>query len=87
MSEFGEPEGKEPAKEPLRFDDELKNYLQADPFHDLEIVTTSGDRYLVTDRWQVAFGVNQITVIVDGWGSRIIRKNQIVAIHLHEAKV
>jgi len=87
MAEFGEPEPKEPAREPLRFDDELKNYLQADPFHDVEIVTTSGDRYLVTHRWQVAFGVNQITVIVDGWGSRIIRKNQIVAIHLHEAKV
>jgi hypothetical protein len=86
MSEFGEPDGKEPAKEPLRFDDELKRYLEADPFNDVEIVTTSGDRYLITDRWQVAFGQNQITVIPGGYGSRIIRKNQIVAIHVHEQK-
>ena len=87
MSEFGEPEGKEPAKEPLRFDEELRHYLEADPFHDVEIVTTSGDRYQITDRWQVAFGQNSIVVIPGGFGTRIIRKNQIVAIHVQEPTV
>ena len=84
MSEYGEPEGKEPAREPLRFDDELRRCLSAEPFHDVEILTTAGDRFRVTDRMQVALGATVVVVVRDGYGVRIIRKNQIVSIDVVE---
>jgi hypothetical protein len=84
VAEFGEPERKELPHERLLFEEELKRYLKSDPFHDLEIVTTSGDRYEITDPWQIAIGDNVIVVARGKYGIRMVRKSQIVAVHVHE---
>ncbi len=82
---FGDEPEKERTPEPLRFEDELKRYLRADPFHDLEIVMTSGDRYEVTDPWQIAMGESAIIVARGKYGIKVLRKSQIVAVHVNES--
>ena len=84
MSEFDKPEGKEPPRERINLEDELKRYLKAEPFHNIEIVTTSGDRYEITSPWQIAIGDAAIVIARGKYGVRIIRKSQVVEISVHE---
>jgi hypothetical protein len=72
--------------EQTSFEDELKRYLRADPFHPIEIVTASGDRYEVVDPWLVAITAGAIHVHTR-MGVQMIRKNQITAVHVHEPSI
>jgi hypothetical protein len=70
--------------EQISFDDELRKYVLAVPFVSFEIVTTSGDRYEITDNVQVAIGTTTIGAMLPKTGFQLIRKNQITALHVHE---
>jgi hypothetical protein len=70
--------------EEINFEDELRRCLRADPFVPFNIVVTSGDRYEVTTDEQVALGGNTVVVVLPTTGIRFFRKNQIVAVHVHE---
>lgn len=70
--------------EQIGFEEELRKYILATPFIPFDLVTTSGDRYEVTDNIQVAMGANSVGVFLPKRGFQLIRKNQIVAIHVHE---
>lgn len=70
--------------EQISFDDELRKFVRANPFTPFEIVTTSGNKYEVTDSVQVAVGHSTVYVVLPRTGVQLIRKNQIVAIHAHE---
>jgi len=73
--------------EGIDFEDELRRYWRKDPFVPFDIVVTSGDRYGITDPGQIAFGTNAIIIALRKTGIQMIRKNQIVAVHLHEPTV
>ena len=75
-------ESKQP--EQISFDEELRKYVRADPFTPFDIYTTSGTTYEVTDSIQVAVNQSTVVVALPKTGVQLIRKNQIVAIHLHE---
>ena len=81
---FGDEPEKEKPQDPIRFEDELKRYLRADPWHDLEIVMSSGDRYEVTDPFQIAIGDSAIIVARGKYGIKVLRKAQVVALHVNE---
>jgi hypothetical protein len=70
--------------EELNFEEELIKYADAKPFVPFDIVVTSGDRYTINSRWQLAFGGNTIVVVLPRTGIQFFRKNQIVAVHVHE---
>lgn len=73
--------------EQIDFEEELRRYWRREPFIPLDIVTTSGDRYHITDPGQIAFGSNTIIVALRSTGIQLVRKNQIVAVHVHEPSV
>jgi hypothetical protein len=73
-----------PEEEQINFEEELRRVAGAEPFTPFEIVVTSGDRYKVSDPWQLAFGGNVVVVLLPKLGMRFFRKNQIVAVHVHE---
>ena len=70
--------------EQINFEDELRRYGEAQPFVPFDIIVTIGDRYPITDRWQLAMGGNTVVVALPRTGIRFFRKNQIVAVHVHE---
>jgi hypothetical protein len=70
--------------ERIEFEDELHRYGRADPFTPFEIVVTSGDRYLITNSDHLAFTGNTVVVAEPKTGIRFFRRNQIVAVHVHE---
>jgi hypothetical protein len=70
--------------EQITFQDELRKYADASPFVPFEILTTSGDRYEIQERLQVAMFNDALVVTLPRTGIQIIRKNQITAIHVHE---
>jgi len=70
--------------EQIDFEEELRRYWRRDPFLPFDIVTTSADRYHITDPGQIAFGSNAIIVALRSTGIQMVRKNQIVAVHVHE---
>lgn len=70
--------------EQIDFEEELRRYHRADPFNPFDIVVTSGDRYEITQYDQLAFGGNTVVVVLPKTGIRFFRKNQIVAVHVHE---
>ena len=70
--------------EPINFEDELKRYGKAEPFKPFDIVVTSGDRYPITNPWQLAIGGNNVVVALPKTGIQFFRKSQIVAVHVHE---
>jgi hypothetical protein len=72
--------------EQVGFEDELKSYLRAQPFHPIEIVMASGDRYEILDPWMVAITAGAIFVHTR-IGTQMIRKNQITAVHVHEPSI
>ena len=71
--------------EQINFDDELRRYAEAVPFVPFDILTASGDKYEVQERIQFAMGPNAIVLVLPRTGIQLIRKNQITAIHVHEA--
>lgn len=70
--------------EQIDFEEELRRYWRKDPFVPFEIVATSGDRYLINDPGNIAFGTNTIIIALRKTGIQLLRKNQIVAVHVHE---
>ena len=80
--EFG---GEEKEPEKIAFDEELKKAARAVPFVPFEIITSSGDRYDISDNIEIAVGYNTVALVLPKTGVQIIRKNQIVAIHTHES--
>jgi hypothetical protein len=73
--------------EQIDFEEELRRYWRKDPFIPFDIVTTSGDRYHISDPGLIAFGSNVIIVALRSTGIQLVRKNQIAAIHVHEPSV
>jgi hypothetical protein len=73
--------------EQLKFEEELQRCCRAEPFIPFDIVLTSGDRYEITHWQQLAFGENMIVVAQPKTGIRFFRKNQIVAVHVHEPSI
>lgn len=71
--------------EQINFEDELRRYAEAVPFVPFDILTASGDKYEVQERIQFAMGPNAIVLVLPRTGIQLIRKNQITAIHVHEA--
>ena len=71
--------------EQTKFDVELRKYARADPFLPFDILTTGGATIEVTDSIQIAVGESTVVVVLPRTGTQLIRKNQIVAIHLHES--
>ena len=70
--------------EQIKFDAELRKYARADPFLPFDILTTSRTTIGVTDSIQIAVGESTVVVVLPRTGTQLIRKNQIVALHLHE---
>jgi hypothetical protein len=75
----------EPEPEQINFADELYRNVSAVPFVPFDVVTNSGDRYEVRERLQIAMGGDAIVLVLPKAGIRVIRKNQITAIHVHES--
>ena len=73
--------------EEIDFEGELRHYWRREPFTPIEIVTTSGDRYQINDPGQMAFGSNTIVIALRKTGIQLVRKHQIVAVHVHEPTV
>jgi len=73
--------------EQVDFEEELRRYWRKDPFVPFEIITTSGDRYRINDPGLIAFGSNVIIVALRKTGIQLVRKNQIVAVHVLEPSV
>jgi hypothetical protein len=73
--------------EQIDFEEELRRYWRREPFTPIEIITTSGDRYQINDPGQIAFGSNAIVIALRKTGIQLVRKNQIVAVHVHEPTV
>jgi len=71
--------------EEINFEDELRKYARAEPFTPFDIVVTSGDRYEITNPLQLAIGGNTVVVVLPRTGIQFFRKNQIVAVHVHES--
>jgi hypothetical protein len=76
--------GEEKEPERISFDEELRKLARAVPFMPFEIVTTSGERYEITDSVEIAVGSSTVVVVLPKTGVQMIRKNQIVAVHTHE---
>jgi hypothetical protein len=68
--------------EEISFEDELMRLLDITPFQPFSLVLTSGDRYEMTERHDVAIKKNSNTVVVlhPKTGLSFLRKNQIVAV-------
>lgn len=73
--------------EQIKFDVELRKYARADPFLPFDILTTSGATIEVTESIQIAVGESTVVVVLPRTGTQLIRKNQVVALHLHEQVV
>ena len=73
--------------EDLRFDSELNDLLDRDPFVPFTIVVASGDRYKVTGPRQVAMGENVIVIVPPKSTHVFFRKNQIVGVEVEEPAV
>jgi hypothetical protein len=71
--------------EQIDFEDELRRYANKLPFVPFDIVTSSGNRYEVQERLQLAMGGTAIVLVLPKTGIQVIRKNQITALHVHEA--
>ena len=70
--------------EEINFEEESMRLYEADPFMPFTIVVTSGDRYEVNQRRQLAMLGNTGIVLLPKQGMRMFRKNQIVAVHVNE---
>ena len=66
----------------LSFEDELKRLAKADPFEPFQIKLTSGDAILVRTDDYIEIGANVISVIGQGAGQWVVRKNQVVATYV-----
>ena len=68
--------------EQIDFETELRRYARAEPFMPFDIVVTSGDRYEVTGRHQVAVGKAVVIILPPDSTSIYLRTNQLVAVEL-----
>ena len=66
--------------EELGFEDELNSRINREPFEPFEMIITSGDRFTIDARVQVAVGRGTITLYHPRSGATIIRKSQLVAL-------
>ena len=71
--------------EEITIEDEIKKLLERKPFVPFYISLTSGERYEVTERHQLAIGSGStVALIHPREGITILRKNQIVAVDAPE---
>ena len=70
--------------EQFNFEEELEKLLDREPFTPFTITVTSGDRFEITRDKHVAIGGNMIVVFAAKRGMSFFRKNQIVAVDVHE---
>jgi hypothetical protein len=73
--------------EEIRFESELNDLLDREPFVPFTIVVASGDCYRVTGPRQVAIGENVIIVVPVKSTHAFFRKNQVVGIEVEEPAV
>ena len=70
--------------EEIRFDSELNDLLDRDPFVPFTIVLASGDRYRVTGPRQVAMGDTVIVIVPPKSTHVFFRTNQVVGVEVKE---
>lgn len=70
--------------ERIDFEDELRRYARREPFVPFDIVTASGDSYEVRDTLEIAMGHTAVIVVLPKTGIRVIRLDDITAVHVHE---
>lgn len=70
--------------EDLRFENELNDLLDREPFVPFSIVVTSGDHYKVTSPRQVAIGDSVVVIVPPKSTMVFFRKNQIVGVEVEE---
>ena len=68
--------------EDIGITDGIGRALDRQPFQPFSIVATSGDRYEVTGRHQVAVGKQVVIILPPDSTSVYLRTNQIVAVEL-----
>ena len=68
--------------EDISITEEIEKALDRRPFQPFSIVVTSGDRYEVTGRHQVAVGKQVVIVLPPDSTSIYLRTNQVVAVEL-----
>jgi hypothetical protein len=73
--------------EEIRFESELNDLLDREPFVPFTIVVASGDRYKITGPRQVAIGENVIIVVPVRSTHAFFRKSQVVGIEVEEPAV
>lgn len=71
--------------EELTWEGELRHLRRQEPFVPFVLITTSGDRYEVTNPEMVAVGKNLVFYAPLTAGSTYIRTNQMVAVEVAEA--
>lgn len=64
--------------------DEIRGLLDRRPFHPFVIVMSSGDRYEVTERHQLAIGTSVIVFLPPKSASIYLRSNQISSVEALE---
>ena len=70
------------AAEDISITEEIEKALDRRPFQPFVIVATSGDRYEVTGRHQVAVGKQVVIILPPDQTSIYLRTNQLVAVEL-----
>jgi len=68
--------------EDISIAEEIEKALDRRPFQPFSIVATSGDRYEVTGRHQVAVGKQVVIILPPDSTSIYLRTNQVVAVEL-----
>jgi hypothetical protein len=72
------------ASDDINILDEIKHLLTRQPFIGFTIVMSSGDRYDISERHQVAVGQAGIVVVPPEKTHSVLRANQIVSIDVNE---
>ena len=70
------------AAEDISITEEIEKALDRRPLQPFVIVATSGDRYEVTGRHQVAVGTQVVIILPPDQTSIYLRTNQVVAVEL-----
>jgi hypothetical protein len=68
--------------EDISITEEIEKALDRRPFQPFSIVVSSGDRYEVTGRHQVAVGKQVVIILPPDSTSVYLRTNQVVAVEL-----
>jgi hypothetical protein len=73
--------------EDLRFDSELNDLLDHEPFVPFVIIVASGDRYRVDSPRQIAVGESVVVILPPKSKMAFFRKNQIVGVEVEKPAV